>query len=200
MTDGGEGTRCATVSKGGGSSPLISDFEDGLKIKVGDGHGGAGDWAGFGGVTLAAAAGGHPGQALHLTFSNDAAPAFLTFGGPPAGCYDASAYTGIALDIKGSCGGTDNLRLNLATPVTTRAPVGSCSVEAGDCGDQYGFNMTVPADWQTISHKWADFTQRFGTMGPAGYQPQTRIIEIDIGTNASVSSCELWIDNITFTQ
>jgi len=200
-TDGGEGTRCATVNKGGGSSPLISDFEDGLMIKVGDGHGAAGNWANFGGGTLAAAAGGNPGQALHLSFANDAAPAFLTFGAPLATCYDATAYTGLSFDIKGACGGADNIRVNLATPVTTRATAGACAVDASTCGDAYGVNVTAPVDWMKISHPWADFMQRsFGATGPVGYMPQSRIIEIDIGTNASVASCDLWIDNVAFTQ
>ena len=177
-----------------------------------------GSWALYahaaGGAQLATAAaegGGSPGstQALHFTGLGSAAADFYpsTAALPISNCYDASAYDGISLWLKGNpAAGHSQIKLNLHTPptepkVSWDLKKGSGVCEAG-CYDHFAVTLDVTSTWTRYKIPWASFKRLACTATtppvPDGFEPQKQLLQISFSQMDPLAGFDVWVDDITF--
>jgi hypothetical protein len=123
--------------------------------------------------------------------------AFL--GGNGAGtCYDASAYTGIRFQLKGTVSSPDELNgkviLSLVTAETqTKTYGGDLDGEGGHFHKQ----VDVPADWQTIEIPWTDFdTPTWGDTLSLTDLAVGKLQAVDWGVTNQATTFEIFLDDI----
>jgi hypothetical protein len=108
--------------------------------------------------------------------------------------FDGSQYTGITFWALAGTGGTTNIRFNVGDSQTT-PEAGNCA--AGMCSDDFGANVTLSADWQ-------QFTFRFADMKAVNWS-KANLTAIDkaglyyVHFQASQNTTfDIWIDDIAF--
>ena len=218
-TGGGGGTSpstCPTIDP----MALISDFETG-KAEVVATAGRDGSWFLYNDGTgmqmpvkvvntpLAAEAGGACGSAyaFHTTgmgfvtwgagIGTDFAPKTATVRTP----YDLSAYTGIALRAKSAA--TVPLRVSISD--TNTSPEGmqchdtTVTTDAARCGDYFGAEIILGAEFQDFTIKFADMKQRgFGLPVATGLAVKTAFtVRMQVkGSAQAPASFDLWFDDV----
>jgi hypothetical protein len=111
--------------------------------------------------------------------------------------YDASAYSGITLWIKGSS--DKPLRFNIATKDT--APEGgTCNLTdagAAGCNDHFGTTLALTADWTAKTIMFSDLAQSsFGV--PATFKRAELIgLQFQVAQGATF---DFWIDDVAFVK
>jgi hypothetical protein len=208
-----------------GATPLIDDFEHlGRAVPANEGRSGVWDvW------TKSPTAAMFPPSANYQTTGADMAGGYThwtgeAIGGPDdwgptltvqlaGGCpYDASAYQGISLRLKGTAvkqAGVASqpvpLKVMLWQPQgvpSKDAKGGTCTALA--CYNHYSAFVTVPADWATpVTVPFASLTQGTwsGTM-PYAWNPKQLIaiqfqVEVD-GSKSELTTFDLSIDDLAF--
>jgi chitinase len=205
--DSFEGTPVA-VTSGAASIPMAWPARDGR----------TGSWALYAHAAAGAKievagaeAGGSPNsnQALHFTGLGSTAADFYptTTGLPISNCYDASAYDGISLWIKGNpTAGHDKIKLSLHTPPTQPklswdGKKGSGICEAG-CYDHFAALLPVTTTWTRHVIPWANFKRLNCTATtppmPDTFDPQKMILEVSFSQLDPTLGYDVWIDDITF--
>jgi hypothetical protein len=193
---------CLSTVKAMGDGPLVDDFEDGDSVVL-KRDSRLGTWQLFydatamvTGATMSGlpfkpvATGGNPGKALHMKGTDTkgwgAGVSIDGFAGP--GCYDASVYKGVKLDIKGKAGQKAVLQVftNRTRPPANSGP----------------FVKTIDLDG-----KWQTITAMFDGLQAGWGDPQTfSATEIySIGVAAFVDKgtppdFDIWVDNVGFVQ
>ncbi len=210
------GSRCPAIDP----MALISDFETG-KAEVIATAGRDGSWFLYSDGTgvqtpvkvantpLAAEAGGAcgSGYAFHTTgmnFTVWGAGIGSDFAPKTAGArtpYDLSMYSGIALRAKSA--NTVPLRVSISD--TNTAPEGMKCVDTTDatnparCGDYFGAEITLGADFQDFTLKFADMKQRgFGLPVTTGLE-KTKAFTVRMqvkGSAQAPASFDLWFDDV----
>ncbi len=189
---------CRSAVRAGGDSPLVDDFEDGNEL-----------------VALREARNGY-WIALSDTDPEDAEPVLLPSLRPDASpenryalhlagvrhrkwgasaqvelgpaCYDASAYSGIAVDARGPGRLYAGIRSVDAVPV---ARGGTCTE---DCYRSHLSAVTLESGWKTYVLSWRDLHQE-GTTAPA--DPR-RTNGIEFYVRPEDTPYDVWIDNVRF--
>jgi hypothetical protein len=200
---------CMSSVVGAGTAPLLDDFEDGNSlVPASDGR--VGEWSFAKSATavtmpatggpLAPVAGGTGGatsKALHVSGTDPmgwgAEITTLLVASEGTGCYDASAYSGIKLSIKGRAGAKVFLIARVATIRAMEATAG-----------HYRKEQVLTADWQEVSLKWADFGPSWGT------PPEPRVVDprelyslavlTAPGPGGQVGEFDVWIDSVELTH
>ena len=219
-TAGGGGTMpavgCGTVD----TMALLSDFETG-KAEVLPNAGRDGSWFLYSDGTgmqtpvkvpntpLVAEAGGACGSAyaFHTTGTG-----FTVWGAgigtdfaPKTGMartpYDLSQYSGIALRAKAAA--TTPLRISISD--TNTAPEGMVCVDTTDatnaarCGDYFGAEVTLGAEFQDFTVKFADLKQRGWGLPVAAGLDKTKAFTVRMqvkGSAQAPATFDLWFDDI----
>src|SRR5882724_4241441 len=115
--------------------------------------------------------------------------------------YDLTPYTGIALRAKADK--VASFRLSISDDGT--APEGKQCTDTTDktnparCGDYFGKEFMLTADWQDLQMSWADMTQRgWGLPIAAGFgaaHAYTFRLQVK-GTAAAPANFDLWLDDV----
>jgi hypothetical protein len=115
--------------------------------------------------------------------------------------YDLTPYTGIALRAKADK--PASFRLSISDDGT--APEGKQCTDTTDktnparCGDYFGKEFMLTADWQDLQMSWADMTQRgWGLPIAAGFgagHAYTFRLQVK-GTAAAPANFDLWLDDV----
>jgi hypothetical protein len=193
------GIVCTSTAKGSGTDGVIDDLDDGNSfITPNDGR--AGGWYfatdGTGTTTPSAgvpapSTGGESNLGMHVKGTN------LTGWGAslsvavaaPGACYDASAYGGVKIALKGS----GRVLISVMTATVNAQPSGK--------QDQYKVTATLTGGWLDLYYAWSDFHQ-------SGY-PGATVLPFDttaitgIGVDpfpVSPLSFEFWVDNVAFAR
>jgi hypothetical protein len=191
----------------GGSEVGIANFDEGLDILGVDGRGGV--WFGYSDGTgsqtdnpIPVVASDLGGKALHITGGG------YTNWGSGFGCaigfdfqknaqcpYDASAFSGIRLKVKGS--GTVRLRIVqvATTPATVSDRLGTCDPNKSQCEGHHEVPIVLTEDWTDHEFAWADFQQTFGK--PVDFNAKT-VLGLGFEFNSN-TTYDAWIDDIEFT-
>ncbi len=191
----------------GGSEVGIANFDDGLDILGVDGRGGV--WFGYSDGTgsqtdnpIPVVASDLGGKALHLSGGG------YTNWGSGIGCaigfdfqknvqcpYDASAFSGIRLKVKGS--GTVRLRIVqvATTPATVSDRMGSCDPNKSQCEGHHEVPIALTEGWTEHEFVWADFQQTFGKL--VDFDAKT-VLGLGFEFNSN-TTYDAWIDDIEFT-
>ncbi|MDF3069860.1 MAG: hypothetical protein K0R38_5461 [Polyangiaceae bacterium] len=194
------GGKCTTSAASTGTPPLIDDFDDGnADIMAVDGR--MGGWYlstdGTGTGMPAAGAilpieGGKTGKGLHLTGAG-----FKTWGvslgaavaNNLTGCYDASKFTGVTVDLKG----TGSVFVTVLTAAVRDAPEGQ--------RNHYKKQVTLTAEWTTTTVAFGEMTQP-GGWGLIVPFDAKKIYGIDISpvqaTAPATTDYDYWVDNLSF--
>ncbi len=217
---GSASTACGSVD----ANDVISDFESGT-AKVVQVAGRDGSWflysdgtgtqtpAKIENTPLAAEAGGACDSAFgfHTTgsgFSGWGAGLGTDFA--PKGvdsartAYDASGYAGIALRAKAA--GAVTVRISVSDKNT--APEGGVCTDTTDktdatrCGDYFGKDVLLSADWQDFVIPFSAMAQRGWGLPAAGLEvTQVYTVRAQVkGDEAAPVSFDLWVDDVRFTH
>ena len=197
----GGGTCVMSAKATGMPSMVIDDFEDG-NADVGMIDGRLGGWFlatdGTGTTTPKAPgapvpeAGGMPGKAIHVTGSGltswgASLSASIT---PAMGCYDASAFTGITVMMKG----TGTVWVSVLTAAVRAAPSGM--------QNQYKKMVTLTADWTPVPIVFTELTQP-GGWGMIVPFDATKVYGVDFGPATAPptpTAFDFWVDNLSFSK
>jgi hypothetical protein len=121
------------------------------------------------------------------------------------GTYDLSAYKGLAIRAKADKAAS--LRLSISDAGT--APEGKQCTDTTDktnparCGDYFGKEFSLTADWQDLQMSWTEMSQRgwglpiasgFGAAHAYTFRLQVK------GTAAAPANFELWIDDVRLVK
>jgi hypothetical protein len=194
-----------------GAAGLLDDFEDGdAMVANNDGRGG-GWWfsKSMSAVTMPdmggpptpveGGAGATPGKAIHVSGSDTAAmgwgadvsATFVSNG--MTGCYDASAYTGLKLALKGKAGSKVFVTVRIAA---IRAIEGMAG--------HYRKEVTLTNAWQDVAIKWNEFGPGWGTPPEPKMVNPREIYAVGVatapGSDGKVGEFDIWIDNVEFTK
>jgi hypothetical protein len=198
---GGAGaSACSDTSVGSGLLGSIDDFDDGnSELEPIDGR--SGSWLfvtdGTGTTTPAPGApvpvtGGVSGNALHLQGSGltgDGALLHATLTSA-AGCYDASAYRGVNVALKG----TGELWLVIRTALVDAQPA--------EKRDYHRVKYGASGAWMTYTILWSQLAQA-GVPGATklDFDPSA-ITGIDLvpASNTTPLSFDFWLDNVAFRK
>lgn len=162
----------AIVAAGG--NPMIDDMEDGdLDLLSSEGR--TGSWSGF---SLGSNGSIQPLQVIELKDAPGDGSHVLQISGSPSGrdspsvklslsgqldsgnslYYDASAYDGIQLWVKGIQ--RARMTFRIGTPYTLPVSEGGlCDGESYECGNEYEFRMNIEEEWSLIRLPFAQFLQ-----------------------------------------
>jgi predicted chitinase len=146
--------------------------------------------------------GGSPGSKLAIHYTGGPGSYGATLALPMgSSCYDASAYEGISLWIKGNpAAGNPRIKLNLHTPVTE--PVASGGACTGGCYDHFGKMLDVTPSWTRVRIRWSEMAQTSCTRPtppiPDGFEPQKMIVALSFSQTDATKGFDFWIDDITF--
>lgn len=192
----------------GGEALAIADFDDGLDVMGVDGRGGV--WFGYGDGTgkqtdspIPVVTSDQGGKAMHVTGSG------FTNWGSGIGCaiafdfqknvqcpYDASAFTGLRVKVKGE----GSVRLRLAqvatTPVTAKDRRGECDPNVATCDGHHEVTLLLTSTWTEHVLLWSDFKQVFGKL--VDLDPKS-VLGLNFEFN-SHTTYDAWIDDIAFTK
>jgi hypothetical protein len=192
----------------GGMAVGIADFDDGLEIAGVDGRGGI--WFGYSDGTGKQTDNPIPvvesdlgGKAMHVTGSG-----FKNWGSgigssiafnfeKSAQCpYDASAFSGVRLKLKGE--GSVRLRVTqvATTPATASDRKGSCDPNRAVCDGHHEVTVLLTEDWVEHEFAWTDFKQVFGKLVDFDAK---QIIGLSFEFNSG-TEYDIWVDDIAFTQ
>jgi hypothetical protein len=200
---------CMTSVVGTGAPALVDDFEDGNPMLLAN-DGRVGEWsfsksdtavtmpAAGGPLTpVAGGAGAATSKALHMmgtetTGWGGSITANLVYS-EGTGCYDASAYTGIKLSIKGRAGAKVFMIARVATIRAMEATAG-----------HYRKEHVLTADWQEVTLRWADFGPSWGTPPEPKVVNPRELYSISVLTapaaSGQVGEFDVWIDNVELTR
>ena len=200
---------CMSSAVGTGSPALLDDFEDGNPLlPANDGR--VGEWSfskSASAVTVPAAGGpltpveggtgGPTTKAVHISgtdatgWGGDITATIVAAEG--TGCYDASAYTGIKLSLKGRPGAKVFLYARTAT-------IRAMDSTAG----HYRKEHILTANWQEVTLKWADFDPSWGTPPePKLVNPRELYaiaVQTSPGAAAAVGEFDVWVDSVELTR
>jgi hypothetical protein len=194
------GDPCRHAVHASGSAPLIDDFEDGNElvallesrngywVVITDSDPAASETVLT--PSLLPAAGVGSRSALHVTGGRHTkwgASVQLELG--PT-CYDASAYRGIAFDVRGPGHLYAGVRSVDAVPVDRG---GTCTV---DCYQSHLGAVVATGPWSHHELHWSELHQR-GTAAPANPR---RLSGLEFLVRAEDTPYDLWIDNVTFVR
>jgi hypothetical protein len=197
---GAPGDACVSTSVGSGLLGAIDDFDDGdAALQAIDGRSGSWLFSSDGtGTTMpmpgapVPVAGGVTGSALHLqgtglTGEGAALHATMTDSGD---CYDASAYRGLNIALKGS----GEVWLVVRTAPVDAEPAGK--------RDYHRLKLGVNAGWTTYTTLWSQLGQSGLTGATKVEFDATVITGIDIVPTSSATplSFDFWVDNIAFRK
>jgi hypothetical protein len=147
--------------------------------------------------------GGSPGSKQAIHYSGPASPEWGASLLLPMGssCYDASAYQGISLWLKGNPGaGNTQVKLNLQTPPTEPALSGGACMTG--CYDHFSVILNITPGWTRYRLPWSDFKRQSCTTTvpptPANFEPQKQILGLSFGQIDPKKGFDFWIDDITF--
>jgi Complex I intermediate-associated protein 30 (CIA30) len=200
---------CMTSIVGTGAPALVDDFEDGNPMLLPN-DGRVGEWSfskSATAVTMPATGGpltpvvggdGVPtSKALHIAGTETIGwgadiTANLVYS-EGTGCYDASAYTGIKLSIKGRAGAKVFMIARVATIRAMEATAG-----------HYRKEHVLTADWQEVTLRWADFGPSWGTPPEPKVVNPRELYSISVltapGAGGQVGEFDVWIDNVELTR
>jgi Complex I intermediate-associated protein 30 (CIA30) len=199
---------CMASVVGSGAPALVDDFEDGNQMLLPN-DGRVGEWSfskSATAVTMPAAggpltpvvggAGAPTGKALHISGTETTGwgagiTANLVYN-EGTGCYDASAYSGLKLSIKGRAGAKVFLIAGVATIRAMEATAGP-----------YRKEHVLTADWQEVTLRWADFGPSWGTPPEPKVVNPRELYSISVLTSpgaSGVGEFDLWIDNVELTR
>jgi predicted chitinase len=138
-------------------------------------------------------------QALRFWGGPGTSPSALSIN--VATCYDASAYEGVSLWLKGNpAAGNTQIRFNVHTPVTE--PVASGGVCTANCGLHFAKVLDVTPTWVRHKIPWADLrlTACAPTVPPvpAKFDPQKMILTFSLETLDGGKGFDFSIDDFTF--
>lgn len=189
----------------GGLTPLVADFEDGLKIIPQDGRGGIwfeyADGSGTQTNPIPIVASDAGGQAMHVVgkgFTNwgsgiGSAIAF-DFGKNVQCPYDVSLFDGISVRVKGT--GTAHLRITQVemTPATAGDRKGSCDPSTDVCEGHYEVAIELTSTWTVHRYKWNELAQPFGN--PQPFNPKS-VLGVSFEFHAPIDY-DFWLDDVAF--
>ena len=200
---------CMTSIVGTGAPALVDDFEDGNPMLLPN-DGRVGEWSfskSDSAVTMPAAggpltpvaggAGAATSKALHMTGTETTGwggsiTANLVYS-EGTGCYDASAYSGIKLSIKGRAGAKVFMIARVATIRAMEATAG-----------HYRKEHVLTADWQEVTLRWADFGPSWGTPPEPKVVNPRELYSFSVltapGAGGQVGEFDVWIDNVELTR
>ena len=154
---GGAAPLCNTVVVGSGTLGSIDDFDDGNAfILPSDGRSGSWTFTSDGtGTTTPAPGTATPSAVGEMGLAQRVQGAGLTGNGaelaagvvPLGDCYDASAYRGVNIALKGS----GQVELSVLTAAVNAQPTAK--------QDQYKASVTLTNAWQDLSFAWSEFHQ-----------------------------------------
>jgi hypothetical protein len=131
----------------------------------------------------------------------DFAPRATT--GGPTTIYDGSAYSGISIYAKAAT--PIGVRLSVSDVNTDKEGIahGGTCVDTTDrtnpnrCGDYFGLELAVTADWQRFDVPFAMMAQSgWGKPVPAGVD-KTQLFTLRVQAKGDF---DLWVDNVAFTR
>jgi hypothetical protein len=200
---------CMASTVATGAPALIDDFEDGNPMLLPN-DGRVGEWsfsksatavttpAAAGPLTPVAGGAGAPtSKAMHISGTDPTGwggdiTANLVYN-EGTGCYDASAYTGVKLSIKGRAGAKVFLIARVATIRAMEATAG-----------HYRKEHVLTADWQEVTLKWADFGPSWGTPPEPKLVNPRELYSLGVltapGAGGTVGEFDVWIDNVELTR
>jgi hypothetical protein len=194
---------CPGVVAGGGSLPMIDDFEDrNARLLVQDGRSGV--WLSSGDPqskqTPRAGTNAFPVAIPHgrqrsrfgLRFFGGQLRAGAGLDGrfSDAKCYDASRYEGIELWAKGP--GRIHVMVSMLD-VIERKYGGLCDQ---GCYDPHRVPLDLSASWQRFRIPWSDLHQ-VGYGKPLAFDPQ-RLASVQLFVDAADSPFDVWFDDVAF--
>ncbi len=154
---GGAPSLCNNVIVGSGTLGSVDDFDDGNAfILVSDGRSGTWIFASDGsGTTTPAPGAATPSAVGEMGLAQRIQGTGLMGAGadltaelvPPGDCYDASAYRGVNVALKGS----GQVELSVLTAQVNAQPTAK--------QDQYKAVVTLTSAWQDLSFAWSEFHQ-----------------------------------------
>jgi hypothetical protein len=177
------------------SSILESDGRAGFWYTFNDGQGGTQLPAPNGPFLPDPNTGGYPGSARARRTQGSAFSGYAGFGfdlNNRAGsrqAYDASAYGGIMLWVRGSV----NVRVLFPTRAT--APVSEGGECTAGCNDSFGLEVPVTAEWTEQTVSFATLHQ-LGTTTAGAFDPKA-LLGIAFSVPAG-SAFDVWVDEIGF--
>jgi len=177
------------------SSILESDGRTGFWYTFNDGQGGTQLPAPNGPFLPAPNDGGYPGSARARRTQGSGFSRYAGFGFDlnhrtgARQAYDASAYGGIVLWVRGSV----NLRVLFPTRAT--APVAEGGECTASCNDSFGLDVPVTAEWaeQTVSFA---LLHQLGAPAAGAFDPKALLgiaFSVPVG-----SAFDVWVDEIGF--
>lgn len=113
--------------------------------------------------------------------------------------YDGSSYTGLTFRAKSSS--SVQIRVEVAT-VDSMPEGGVCNPDAvsGDpdrCGDHFGLNVVVSADWTDITIPFAQMAQKGWGLPAAGLDASQMY---SVRFKVEGGDYDYWIDDVAFTK
>ncbi len=211
---------CTMTVTAAGNTGLIDDFQDGNATILGN-DGRDGTWVTYksaattltnvmteGVPELPATGGVNNGRALRMRgMSTDPADSYgaeaqITFSGDPGFCYDASAYDGLQLSIKGLAGTRVYVQLLTASVRAQNAATPDAPV-----GGHYRFLVSFTNNQiQTVMIPWASFQPGWGTSPGPNVDPKL-VYGLTIVTapraapsTAGIGTFDFTVDNVRFIQ
>ena len=194
----------------GGMAVGIADFDEGLDVLGVDGRGGI--WFGYSDGTgkqtdspipvVESGVGGN-GKAMHVegggykNWGSGIGSAIAFDFQKNAQCpYDASAFSGLRLKVKGE--GSVRLRITqvATTPATATDRYGTCDPNKATCDGHHEVTITLTEEWAEHAYAWADFKQLFGKL--VDFDAKS-IIGVSFEFNSG-TMYDLWVDDIAFTR
>lgn len=122
---------------------------------------------------------------------------FSNVGGTKMG-YDASKFTGITFWAKVGAGTTGVIRVNIGDKATTPEG-GVCDMAGGKCSDDFGAGISVTEEWKQYTINFADMAQVGWSMVLLPSIDKSSLYSVHFQT-AAMSSFDIWIDDIAFTE
>ena len=150
-------------------------------------------------------AGGAPGSKQALHYSGPVGKTFEATLALPMGsnCYDASAYDGVSLWLKGNPGaGNTKVRFNLHTPVTEPVASGGACTDDKLCYDHFSVVLEIKPTWTNYKLPWKDFKRQSCKVALTGdlanFEPAKQIVSMSFSIEDMAKPFDFWVDDITF--
>jgi hypothetical protein len=196
---------CTTTVTATGAPGVVDDFEHATAmLPASDGRVGAWYFSKSASATMTMpaeagpaipVAGGVTGNAIHISGSDttgygaDLTTTLVADEGK--GCYDASAYTGVKLSLKGKAGTKIFVTVRMAS-------IRAIEDKAG----HYRKDVTLTDAWQQVTLHWADFNPSWGTPPEPKVLNPKELYALGLvtaaGMTGQVGDFDIWIDNVEF--
>ncbi len=108
--------------------------------------------------------------------------------------FDASQYTGITFWALAGAGGATSIRFNVGDSQTTQE-AGKCP--AGMCGDDFGATLTLSADWQKFTFRFADMKAVNWSKANLAAIDKAGLYAVHFQASQN-TTFDIWIDDISF--